>query len=176
MKKIIAFSGSNSANSINQQLVKTAAKLVNDAMVEVLDIRDYASPFFSIDLEKESGIPTIIQELREKLNEADGYMISSPEHNGSIPAYFKNMIDWLSRMDMKVFGNKPMLLMSTSPGKGGGATNLGNLQKLMPWWGGEVVSTFSLGSFHDKFKDGELGTLELKELQEKVQALESAIL
>ena len=175
MKKIIAFSGSNSSNSINQQLVKAASQLVDKVTVEVLDIRDYASPFFSLDLEKESGIPDIIQKLRTKLNEADGYILSSPEHNGSIPAYFKNIIDWLSRMDMKIFGNKPMLLMSASPGKGGGATNLGNLQKLMPWWGGEVVATFSLGSFHDKFKDGELAATEWKELQGKVHTLESAI-
>jgi NAD(P)H-dependent FMN reductase len=50
MKKILAFSGSNSSVSINQRLVKAAAKLV--AGIDVIDLRDYDAPIYSQDIEK----------------------------------------------------------------------------------------------------------------------------
>ena len=48
-KKIIAFGGSSSKNSINKQLATYAAHLFQNVEVEVLDLNDYEMPLFSVD-------------------------------------------------------------------------------------------------------------------------------
>lgn len=156
MKKILAFSGSSSSKSINQKLVKSAAKLIKGADVTVIDIRDFPLPIFSVDIEEETGFPANALKVRALFSDHDGFMISVPENNGSMPAIFKNLIDWISRMDGKIFQEKPVLLLSTSPGKTGGKTNLDNLEKLLPWWGGQVAASFSLGGFYDEFDQEKL--------------------
>ncbi|MEO9853901.1 MAG: NAD(P)H-dependent oxidoreductase [Reichenbachiella sp.] len=153
MSKIIAFAGSNSSTSINVQLVKYAASLVKGATVEVIDLRDYDAPIYSSDLEK-AGIPESIQALVSKLAEADAYIIGAPEHNGSLSAFFKNILDWASRLEGKFFGGKPALLLSTSGGPRGAAGSLADLNTKMKYFAGEVAATFSLGSFYDTFDQG----------------------
>jgi len=56
MKKIIAFGGSSSKNSINKQLATYTATLFPNVFVEVLDLNQYEMPVFSVDLEKEQGL------------------------------------------------------------------------------------------------------------------------
>ncbi len=164
MKKIIAFSGSNSSQSINQALINDLAKTINAeqqaATIKVIDIRDYPLPIYSQDIERESGHPAAVKELQAVLFEHDALLIASPEHNGSIPAVFKNTIDWLSRLvkpGKPFFGEekKPVFLLSASPGAKGGATNLESIAKLMSRWGGDVKGQFSIGKFNTHF--GEAG-------------------
>ena len=165
MKKILAFSGSSSSKSINQKLVKSAVSLLDQCTATVIDIREFPLPIYSIDIEETNGIPENARKVRTMFSEHDGFIISCPENNGSMPAIFKNLIDWISRMEGRIFQDKPVLLLSTSPGMGGGKTNLSNIETLMPWWGGIVVSTFSVGNFHDQF-DGETHQLKNKQLQD----------
>lgn len=150
MKHILAFAGSNSSTSINVQLVKYAGSLTDTAQVEFVDLRDYDAPIYSADIEKE-GIPQPIQDLVTKLSEADAYIIGTPEHNGSLTAFMKNTIDWASRVEAKFLGGKPVLLLSTSNGKRGGASSLDDLKNKMKYFAGEVAATYSLGSFSDNF-------------------------
>eukprot|EP01029_Cantina_marsupialis_P028307 TRINITY_DN7759_c0_g1_i1.p3 TRINITY_DN7759_c0_g1~~TRINITY_DN7759_c0_g1_i1.p3 ORF type:complete len:117 (+),score=12.29 TRINITY_DN7759_c0_g1_i1:37-387(+) len=79
MKKIIAFAGSNSSNSINQQLVNYIATLTDQ--VELIKLTDYDAPIYNIDLETQDGIPDSINRLAEKLAKADQLIISVAEHN-----------------------------------------------------------------------------------------------
>ncbi|SMD33104.1 NAD(P)H-dependent FMN reductase [Reichenbachiella faecimaris] len=166
MKKIIAFAGSNSSTSINIQLVKYAASLIDQAEVEFLDLRDYDAPIYSADIEKE-GIPRPIQELVAKLAEADAYIIGSPEHNGSLTAFMKNTIDWASRVEAKFLGGKPVLLLSTSGGKRGAASSLEDLNIKMKYFAGQVAATYSLGAFYDRF-DQEQGVITNDEERKKL--------
>ena len=176
MKKIIGFAGSNHSASINQQLVQIGAKQLTEVEVEVIDLRDYAMPMYSQDLEKESGFPDGVTALQAKLDEADGYLIASPEHNGMVPAFFKNAIDWLSRNNRTFLGSKPVVLLSTSPGAKGGATNLANLAHVLPYFGAKIVSSFSLPSFYEKAAEGNITDAELAaELTKVVQSLEKAV-
>lgn len=161
MKKILAFSASNSKNSINQALLSYAAEKINDHEISALDIRDYPLPIYGIDLEVEEGIPENAKRVKDILSQHDALIIASPEHNGSTPAVFKNMVDWLSRIaepGQSFFGmsTKPILLLSTSPGPTGGMTNLATLENLMPYWGGDVKGRYSLGSFQQCFQEGQL--------------------
>jgi len=151
LAKILAFSGSSGSKSINQQLVKLAAAQLNPSQVTVIDIRDYPMPIFSTDLEETDGFPENATRLRALFTEHSGFLISMPEYNGLPPAIFKNTIDWISRMEGKIFQNKPVLLLSTSPGQRGGQTVLQNLATLLPRWGGNVVAAISIANFHDEF-------------------------
>lgn len=156
MKKIVAFTGSNSNASINQKLVNYASTLVKDAEVDNLDLRNFNIPIYGIDHEKNQGIPQDVSKLVNILNQADGFIISSPEHNSLMPAFFKNILDWLSRTGVKYFNTNPILILATSPGKGGGAKVLRTLESILPYTGGQVVGTFGLPAFNDNFQNGRI--------------------
>ena len=177
-KTIITLSASNSLNSINQQLLNFTLPLLTDFAVTSISVRDYPLPMYGLDEENENGFPKAAKELRELFAKADGFIIASPEHNGSIPAVFKNTVDWLSRMttsEQPTFFKKPVLLLSTSPGANGGATNIASLTQLMPWWGASAVSSYSLGSFYDKVQDGQLDSIENQALAAAVTSFIHAV-
>lgn len=154
MKKILAFAGSNSSTSANRKLIEHALSKTAGHTVTLIDLRDYDAPIFSEDLEKESGVPESIQKLKDVFDGHDAFMIASPEHNGMMPAFFKNIMDWLSRTGGKIFQDKPVLLMSASPGPRGGQTNLGNMKTLFPHWGASAVfADFYVGGFHQAYHD-----------------------
>tara|TARA_R110002050_G_scaffold33007_2_gene84445 strand:+ start:28023 stop:28580 length:558 start_codon:yes stop_codon:yes gene_type:complete len=156
MKKIIAFAGSNSSKSINHQLILAVNKLMPNVEVEVVSLRDYEAPVYGIDLEESEGFPATMTALFDKFSSADGFLVSTPEHNGFMPAVMKNTHDWLSRMGRKVYNEKPVVFLSTSPGGRGGASALGQIMSVMPHQGAKVVGGHSVGSFFDKMENGML--------------------
>ena len=174
MKKILAFAGSNSANSINHQLVEFTASQLKDADVKVLDIRSWDVPMYSMDMDPDQT-PEKITELISLIQEHDGFVLASPEHNGGTPAFLKNIIDWLSRRGKKVFDSKPIFLMSTSPGQGGGATNLKYLIASIPYQGATVSATYAFPSFQDNFQDGKIVGEQLGEFQKSLEQFKAAL-
>lgn len=175
MKKVIAFGGSTSSTSINKQLANYASSQLNDVEVELLDMNDFNTILFSVDEEK-NGFPEVIQSLSEKFQSADGFVVSLAEHNGSYAAAFKNIMDWLSRVERKVFNDKPVLLMASSPGGRGGATVLAAAQSYYPYMAANIVASFSLAKFYDNFKDGRIVDEEFDSaLKEAVSALQSSL-
>ena len=156
MKNIIAFAGSNSKNSINKQLAIYAAGFVENVNVNVLDLNDFELPLYGIDLENEKGIPETAHKFLNILKETDGIVLSLAEHNGTYATVFKNLFDWLTRIEGKMFYDKPMLLMATSPGGRGGLTALEIAKGRFPFHDGNIIETFSLPFFGDNFKDGKI--------------------
>ena len=172
--KLLAFAASSSRQSINKRLVSYAATLVQGAEVEVLDLNDYELPLFSEDREKELGHPEVAKDFLARIAESDALMISFAEHNGSYSAAWKNLFDWMSRMGKKVFQDKPMILLSTSPGGRGGASVLAaQMAKVClgtcPFFGGRVKASLAIPSFHENF-DVERGVLRNEELKDKLIA------
>ena len=118
---ILAFAASNSSQSINKQLVTHAAQVLTDEIapdttVEIIDLNDFEMPIYSFDREAANGIPDLARQFRALIANADALMISFAEHNGSYSAAFKNIFDWASRLEGKVWSEKPIFLMATSPG------------------------------------------------------------
>lgn len=151
---IVAFAASNSSKSINKQLATYAANLLNDHAshsIEILDLNDYELPLFSVDKEAELGQPEAAQQFIEKIETADAIIISFAEHNGSYTAAYKNLFDWCSRIKQKVYADKTALLLATSPGAGGAQTVLKAATNSMPFFGADVVGSFSLPAFYDNF-------------------------
>lgn len=176
MKNIIVIGASNSSKSINKTLAIYAGSKVSDASMTVLDLNDYELPIYGSDLEAEIGIPEAAKRFNEMLASADGLIISLAEHNGSYSAVFKNLMDWLSRIDMKIWKDVPMLLMATSPGGRGGSNVLATAKSYFPFLGGNVVADFSLPSFFDNFSNGAIANTELEgQLNEKIELFQNAL-
>lgn len=148
---IIAFAASNSSKSINKKLVTYASTLLVNASVEVIDLNDYELPLFSEDAESELGKPELANLFLGKIENCDGLIISFAEHNGTYSVAYKNLFDWCSRINTKVYQSKPMVLLSTSPGRGGASNVLAGAVNSMPHFGGIVKGSFSLPSFYDNF-------------------------
>ena len=152
MKKIIAFGASSSKNSINKQLANYVANQFQNANVDLLDLNDYEMPLYSVDKEKNQGIPELAKAFFAKLGNADLILISFAEHNGAYSTAFKNIFDWISRIDGNTFQGKQMLLLATSPGPRGGSTVLEIAKNRFPFQGGKVLNSFSLPTFQDNFE------------------------
>lgn len=176
MKNIIAFAGSNSKTSINKQLAEYAAGLVDNADVTVLDLNDFSLPLYGMDHEIEHGIPQDAQRFLDYIKSSDGIVLSLAEHNGTYATVFKNLFDWMSRIDGKLWSNKPMLLMATSPGARGGETGLEIAYNRFSFMGGNIVGRFSLPSFGDNFSDGKIVNQELNNsLLNEVKQLQQSL-
>jgi NAD(P)H-dependent FMN reductase len=175
-KEIIAFAGSNSKTSINKQLAIYASSLVDNVDVTVLDLNDFELPLYGIDYENDNGIPDNAQKFLNHIKNSDGIILSLAEHNGAYASVFKNIFDWMSRIDGKLWSDKPMLLMATSPGGRGGATVLDIAKGRFPFMGGHIVADFSLPSFNANFSEGKLINKELSsQLNEAVQSFKAKL-
>lgn len=176
MKKILAIGGSNSSQSINKQFATFVAQQIENAAVTIADLNELALPLYSPDLEKESGIPANAEKFGALIAEADGIVLSLAEYNGNVTPAYKNICDWTSRIEMKIWKNKPMLLLSTSPGGRGGVNALKVTKELLPHHGGNVIADFSLPKFHDNFSPTGITEPSLKEdLAQKIQLFQKAL-
>ncbi|PWL38736.1 NADPH-dependent FMN reductase [Flagellimonas aquimarina] len=162
MAAILSLAGSNSSTSINYQLVQYTTSLIEGHEIRLLNMARYPFPMYSQDEENQKGYSNSLVELKDDIQNADAIILSVNEHNSNPSAYFKNVIDWLSRLERKFLLNKKILLMSTSAGKRGGAGSLEVTQNMLPRFGAEIVSTFSLPSFHENFSSNEITDDRLK--------------
>ena len=86
-------------------------------VVEEVQIGDL--PLYTQDLDSES-IPAY-ERVRAQLQAADAVLIVSPEHNRSMPAAVKNLLDIASRPAGKsLWGGKKTAVITASPGSYGG--------------------------------------------------------
>jgi NAD(P)H-dependent FMN reductase len=176
-KKILAIGASSSTNSINRTLANYVANLVEDATVTALDLNDYEMTIYSIDKENGDGIPEQASKFKRQIETHDGIVLSLAEHNGSYSAAFKNVLDWSSRLEGPLWANTPMFLMSTSPGKRGGATVLQIAMTYLPRMTAQIVAHFSLPSFRLNFseEDGIIDEDLNKEFMAQFQAFQTAV-
>ena len=176
MKQIIAFAGSNSKESINKQLAVYAASLVENADVKILDLNNFELPLFGVDLEAEIGQPDNAHKFLDEIRSSDGIILSLAEHNGAYSAVFKNLLDWMSRIEGKTFFGKPMLLMATSPGGRGGQSVLAIAKDRFPRHSAQIIADFSLPNFGNNFIDGKITNKEFNdELINKVEQFRKAL-
>lgn len=168
MKKIVAFGASSSTNSINKQLAAYAAAQISNAEVRLLDLNDYEMPIYSEDREREEGIPSQAYLFKETIADTDGIIISFAEHNSSYTAAFKNIYDWISRIEKIVWYNKPMWLLATSNGAGGAQHVLKAAHSRMSIGNPHEIPSFSLPEFSKNFESDK--GIKNKELQLKFNA------
>jgi chromate reductase len=111
-RKVFAISGSTRKDSANLQIIKAIAAMTNEKwQIEIFN--DLALlPQFNPDIDKEGALPQIINEFRNKIQEADGVLICTPEYVFSLPGSLKNAIEWT--VSTTVFSDKPVALITAS--------------------------------------------------------------
>ncbi len=144
----LLFAGSNNPQSINQKLVIAISELLTKTKNTIIDLKAYDMPMYSIAIQNTEGAPKQALQLKQLINETDLIVISVPEYNGSMPAFFKNILDWLSRSgsDYKVFNNKSIILLSASPG-GGGASSVAHTETVLTRLGAIVKGKVVVNNF-----------------------------
>lgn len=149
--RILAFAASNNPQSINQQLALSVAQLLPQAQVTTLNIDDYELPIYSERREAELGSPPQIQAFLQQIAASDGLIVSFAEHNGTFTAAFKNLYDWASRSQKRIFQHKPALFLAAAPGPGGAQSVLQAAVKAAPFMGAELSGAVSVANFHQVF-------------------------
>jgi NAD(P)H-dependent FMN reductase len=98
--KIKIIVGSTRANRFSEKptaWIRELASARQDLDVEVLDLREYPLPFFEEPLPpgfaKDNYDNPAILRWREKVRDADGFIVCSPEYNHGYPAVLKNALD-----------------------------------------------------------------------------------
>ena len=170
--KLLAFAASNSKKSINGQLINYVVSMLDDVDAEILDLNDFEMPLFSIDRELEWGIPELAHRFYDKIGEADALLISHAEHNGAYTVAFKNLYDWTSRINSKVYQGKPLILLATSPGGRGASGVLATAVKSAPHYGGDLKASLSIPGFYGNFdtKTGKVSNPEIQSMLETTLA------
>jgi NAD(P)H-dependent FMN reductase len=143
--RILALVGSLRSGSTNRQLAEAAAKLAPEgAEVEIFEGLAEI-PFYNEDIDIEGDVPAAGAKLREAAQNADAFLLVSPEYNGTIPAVLKNAIDWLSRpYGAGAFGGKPVAVVGTAFGQYGGVWAQDEARKSAGLAGGKVLEDAKL--------------------------------
>ena len=110
-KNIIAINGSASQNSSNLSVLKYLEKVSSSEhnFTIIGDLSQY--PHFQTS-RSEKNVPLEIVELRNRISEADGIIISTPEYVFSIPSRLKNLLEWL--VSTTVLSEKPTAIITAS--------------------------------------------------------------
>lgn len=182
-KKVLLIAGSNSPDSINRKLISHTAGLFKKNKTMILDLENYPLPIYNIALEKNEGIPENASKIGDIFKEYDAFVFSVAEHNGSVTAFFKNVLDWLSRTqlrrtkkDYRVLENRPVILISTSPLPGGGRNALSHVEFILKVLSGRIIGTLSIPKFRENTEESAEG-IKIKDenLRNKLRELVSEL-
>ena len=80
--KIVAFGASNSKKSINKLFAEYISQQLTGVETTILDLNNFELPVYSIDLERESGIPVNALRFSQLIKESDAIIISLAEYTG----------------------------------------------------------------------------------------------
>ena len=113
-----------------------AAQAPDGVAIEEIAIADL--PLYTQDLDKQS-VPAY-DRIRARLKAANAVLIVSPEHNRSIPAAVKNVIDTASRpFGQSVWNGKKVAVVTASPGGYGGINSGLHLRQSLQSLGADVL-------------------------------------
>lgn len=144
--KILVFSGSVRAESVNARLAALVVKAIalRDGEPTHISLADHAMPIYDGDLEKETGVPEAARRLHDLMVSHAGVFIASPEYNQSVTPLLKNTIDWVSRIRPDgpraptPWKGRIFALGGASPGYFGATRSLAHLRHIL---------TMSLGAW-----------------------------
>jgi chromate reductase, NAD(P)H dehydrogenase (quinone) len=165
--RYLVFSASLRAESLNTKLARLAAAIIeaNGGAVELASMREFDSPSYDADVQREHGFPAGAEMLQSRLEACDAFVVSSPEYNSSMPGALKNAIDWVSRYRPQPFNERHGLLLSASPSMVGGNRGLWALRVPFEHLGARLYpDMFSLAQAHNAFDDeGRISNAQLQE-------------
>jgi len=117
--RIFGIAGSLRAGSYNLALLRAAGEMLPPGVtLEIGRIDDV--PLYNADVQNSEGDPESVKRLKRQIEEADAFLVATPEYNYSIPGVLKNAIDWVSRPPKTcALRKKPVGIMGASGGESG---------------------------------------------------------
>ena len=138
--RILLLCGSQRAASLNSRLLDEVARLIPPGIATDF-LGRVTMPLFDQDIEHDPAVLGELATLHGRFHSADAIILASPEYNGMMTPYLKNIIDWVSRLPridataINVFQDKPILLCTATAGSSGGALGLVALRALFGYVG-----------------------------------------
>jgi NAD(P)H-dependent FMN reductase len=184
--RLLVVTGSERNGSLNRRLAAQAVAVARarGAQVDAFDLRALVLPLYDGDLEKSHGVPDGARHLRDALLASDAMLLVTPEYNGFPPPLVINSFDWLSRLGAEgglpsglgATANKPVGLMSASPGLLGGLRSLNFTRQYvsMAFAMLPVPQQFALSRANEAFD--EAGALKDPKAQASMEAVVHALL
>ena len=169
--RLLVFAASMRAESLNRRLAAVVTDVLQQqgAETDCASFEEFDVPSYNGDVETADGIPRGAQEFRSRLDACEGFVISSPEYNGSVPGTLKNLIDWTSRFEQQPFDGTHGLLLSASPSMTGGNRGLWALRVPLEILGARVYpSMFSLAVAHKAFDGDDIADRALQQRLEGI--------
>ena len=113
MKNILAISGSLREGSSNHKILQFLGKMLPNNVNYIIygGFRDI--PAFDPGIDNDTP-PVEVADLREKLAQADGIIVCTPEYAFGVPGALKNALDWT--VSSGSFSGKPTALITASTG------------------------------------------------------------
>lgn len=160
---ILVIAGSERTGSLSLRLARHAAQRLeaDGHAANVFSLRDLALPIYDGDIQAATGVPASMQHLRQAIALSDGLLLVTPEYNGFPTPLLLNAFDWLSRLatdggqpsGLEATANKPVALMSASPGPAGGLRSINHLRQFMQMQFAMIVvpQQFALGRANEAF-------------------------
>ena len=112
--KFVGLVGSNYDQSYNRKLLEFIRRQFKIKFeLEVLEIDEV--PMFNQDEKWDESFQ--LRLLYNKITRADGVIIATPEHNHTISAALKSVLEWLS-FEVHPFENKPVMIVGPTMIKG----------------------------------------------------------
>ena len=144
--RLLLVPGSPRRESYNARLLDDfSQRLAGRCQLDLLAPCQVDLPLFNQDLEADAGTMDRVTALHRRFSASHGLIVASPEYNGQLPPYLKNLIDWVSRLTYiapaagSAFVDRPVLLCSASTGSSGGALAIPHARSLFGYIGCVVI-------------------------------------
>ena len=135
--RIALICGSQRIGSLNARLLGELAALMPAGVVaDPIAPGEVGLPLYDQALEADPAVRAQVAQLHARIAAAQALIVASPEFNGLMTPFLKNLVDWISRLPRiapgttDAFLDTPVLLASASPGWSGGALGLLSLRTL----------------------------------------------
>lgn len=176
---ILGFGGSLREGSFNRSLLETGV-ILNECCSLCpdeghIEIFDKLGEFPLYNQDRETNMPPVVKEFKEKIKSANAILIATPEYDYTLPGYLKNAIEWATRpYGDNSFNDKPGAIMSSSPGMLGGVRAQYTLRQTCVSLNLHLLNKpeVIISSVHEKIKDGKITD---KHTKEKISELLTAL-
>jgi chromate reductase len=128
--RLLGIPGSLRKNAYSTALLRRVAEELSPfAEVILWSLADI--PLYNEEHDGEAK-PDAVREFKEAIRASNGLIVSSPEYNYGMSGVLKNALDWASRPGYKsVLKDKPVLVMTSSPGALGGVRAQAQLRQTL---------------------------------------------
>lgn len=156
---ILILVGSLRADSFNRRLAQEAIRaLPTDASATMFNRLDEL-PLYNPNIESDPIAGEAVARLRAEVAGADGVIITTPAHNGSMSAVVKNAIDWVaSPAPGAPIAGKRVLVLSAALDPHGNEWALRATSRVLTRAGAIVDGSFALADAYAHFSDGSIMT------------------